>query len=90
MAWPIRCLTLGAIFGGGFMGWFFLDLSYDNLAISVKAGLITMLVFGLISGVLINLPSAGLMGFYSSLIWFLVALSTKLPLFFRVNFRGQV
>jgi hypothetical protein len=49
-----------------------------------------MVTFGLISGLLINLPSLGLIGFYSRLIWFLVAFSTKIPLFFGLNFRGQI
>jgi hypothetical protein len=68
----------------------FLDLFYDNLFFSVKAGLLVILAFGLISGLLVNLPSLGLVGFYSRLIWFLVAFSTKIPLFFGLNFSGQV
>lgn len=90
MIWPISVLTLGAIFGGSFIRWFLLDLRYDNLFFSVKASLLLMLSLGLISGLLINLPSSGFVGFYSSLIWFLVALSTKFPLFFGLNFRGQI
>nr|BAT57240.1 NADH dehydrogenase subunit 5 [Fabaeformiscandona kushiroensis] len=90
MMWPISFLTLGAIFGGSFMGWLFLDLSYDNLFLSVKSGLLLMLIFGLMSGLLVNLPALGLTGFYSSLMWFLVSLSTKLPLFFGLNFSGQI
>jgi NADH:ubiquinone oxidoreductase subunit 5 (subunit L)/multisubunit Na+/H+ antiporter MnhA subunit len=66
--WPIRVLTLGAIFGGRFISWLFLDLFYDNLFFSVKIGLLIMVTFGLISGLLINLPSLGLIGFYSRLI----------------------
>jgi NADH:ubiquinone oxidoreductase subunit 5 (subunit L)/multisubunit Na+/H+ antiporter MnhA subunit len=88
--WPIRFLTLGAILGGRCISWLFLDLSYDNLFFSVKAGLLFMLSFGLISGLLINFPSKRFVGFYLRLIWFLVAFSTKLPLFFGLNFRGQI
>lgn len=87
---PIRVLTLGAIFGGSLMSWLLLDLRYDNLFLSIKIGLLFILTLGLFSGLLVNLPSSGLLGFYSRLMWFLGALSTKFPLFFGLNFRGQI
>jgi hypothetical protein len=88
--WPISVLTLGAIFGGRFISWLVLDLSYDNLFFSIKLGLLIILAFGLVLGAIINLPSLGFAGFYLSFIWFLVAFSTKIPLFFGLNFRGQI
>jgi NADH-ubiquinone oxidoreductase chain 5 len=67
MLWPIRCLVLGAIFGGRLMRWFFLDLSYDNLFLSMKTGLLIMLFLGATSGLLITLSSSKGFGVYSRL-----------------------
>jgi len=66
--WPIGCLTLGAIFGGSLIRWLFLDLSYDNLFLSIKTGLLLILFLGLISGLFISLPPLSFIGFYFSFI----------------------
>ena len=73
----IAVLSLGGVVGGRFISWFVLDISYDNLFMFLKVGILYFFIIGGILGVSSKLGSANFIRYYLGSIWFLPGFSGK-------------
>lgn len=81
MVKSIAVLSFGGVVGGRLIRWLVLDISYDNLYIFLKAGILYFFVIGSVLGVASKLGSVRFLSCYLGSIWFLPGFSGKFARF---------
>lgn len=75
---PVILLTFGGIIGGRFIRWILLDVSYDNLSVFIKVGIIILLTAGVVMGLAVNMRQQRNFSYYLGIMWFLPRTRTKI------------